>query len=535
MAMAQPGGGDVQGVRGVQHDHALYTSGQQILIIGSSLVKHVNRHVTQSTHVVCVPGGSIGDVKEELVKIGSGKIAEYSKMVIQVGSNDLADQSKPSLPESEKKTTIDIAKEIEELIQWVHRNGQLEVVVSGLLPRVNDEEYCREMAALNGMLSAACKQPKTTFVDNVARFVLQSGDIDDSVYEDDVHLGIQGTLRLIRGWGVPLKQTAKEKPDQLTLCNTIKCKPDQPWVLVEKIIEGIPMDIRENVIQIEKKSSGVWLITMDSPTAYSNLVEKGVIVEGKVVRCYDVGQKVNPRKRITLSEVPFQVTDDWLQSLLSGYGSIDSITRRCHDGTTILNGKVDVEMSVDINIPKVLKVASNVTIGVEYMGQREDCKNCGSIGHFTSRCPKPRPCYICKKSDHKAVDCPQAKTCYKCGLKGHLIRSCRQGVVRADAVKTDQSKVEKDKPISAVKDKMASAADVVVAESRENSEISEMESEDEEGEAAMDSSTKAVMDNSENVRLSDKRGREDSINSGNQSEFQTSTPKKFKKKKKKKN
>ncbi len=524
-------------------DHDRYTRRQQTLIIGTSLVKHVNRCVAQDIHVVCVHGGHIPDIQAELGKIGAAKLEEYNKIIVQVGSNDLADLvENTENTEHTEKSTVDIAKGVEELLQGLQRGRKddLEITVSGILPRMNNGEYNRKMQPMNEMLSALCGQLSVRFVDNAPRFVLQCGDIDDSVYEDDVHVGMKGTHRLLSGWGVPLKQSAN-RSGHMTLKNTVKCKPQQAWNTVEKIIAGIPAEIRDKVMQIEKKNNGVWLITMDDQASYECLVESGVVLEGQVVKCYDVAQKLRPLKKVMLSEVPYQVTEEWLSARLSGYGRVEAMRRKCHEGTSIHNGVIEVDMSVDINIPKTFQVASNVVIGVGYDGQREECRNCGSLGHFTSRCPKPRPCYICKSLDHKAIECPHAKACFKCGLKGHLIKSCKKGETKAQGavsalVSSEKKKIE---TVNAEKERekenqnivqgiakslakvLASADNTKLVKDTESGECSDSDSIMSEDISGMGSGTERVVE---------KRPLDDSMTMGS---FQTSSPVNHKKKKKK--
>ena len=81
-------------------------------------------------------------------------------------------------------------------------------------------------------------------------------------------------------------------------------------------------------------------------------------------------------------------------------------------------------MVIKKDLPKLLQIAKNIKIEVEYKGQKTPCRSCGSMEHFSGRCPAP-VCYICRLPGHKGPECARAKTCHKCGMKGHLQRSCR--------------------------------------------------------------------------------------------------------------
>ena len=417
---------------GVVHDHLGYTKNQKVLIIGTSIVKHVVKHVAQdSVHVVCVPGGKVADIEGEIVKLGKEQLAEYNKIVIQAGSNDLAE-----------KSSIEVAKEMEQLVMCMRGMMvdplQVETVLSGVTPRMGSGDYSKKMKALNSTLDALGQQHGLTFVNNTDQFMLMSGEIDDSVYTDNVHLDSgKGTLRLIQGWGVPLRDPRAGHRSMMVLQNTVKAKPTQPWLSIEKVIQAVPAELRGEIAQAEKRNSGVWLITMGTVGAYDKLKEQGLLFDnGIVTKCYDVGERVEPTREVTLSDVPYQVTDELIRSLLSGYGTVQNISRQRYEGTAVLNGKVKVDMTILVNMPKSLHIASNVEIAVVYAGQRVECANCGSLAHFTSKCAKPRPCYICRQDTHKAVDCPRVKSCFKCGIKGHLARSCR-GVEEGNGMATN--------------------------------------------------------------------------------------------------
>jgi len=260
-----------------------------------------------------------------------------------------------------------------------------------------------------------------------------------------------------------------------------------------------------------------------------------------------VAQKVQATKKVLLSDVPYQVSDDCLRTLLSGYGTVVGIARQHHAGTSIQNGKVEVDIQVETNIPKALKIASNFTINVEYSGQRDECKNCGSLAHFTSKCPRPRPCYICKKGDHKAINCPNAKECFRCRQKGHLIKNCRQTVTEgaiggAGAKPTTEGKDngnngDKDKANrrKANQDTAQSIADTlatVLASVENTTPQSQSQSqrqaqrETETGECSS-SDSDITDDISETGTGAEKRSLDDSVG------FQASTPVNRKKKKKK--
>lgn len=412
-----------------------------ILVIGSSIIKYVYQvqcHQTVKTKVF--RGGCIRDVQhfihgEQLlvhgaqddarnVSTGDLDLKSFSRIVVQIGSNDIDTGGQGSL----------IMKDFEELFENLKACGDQKVTISSPLVRLNNPRYMNTLRKVNSSLHLLCDQYGFEFIDNEPAFTLKNEKIDDSVFEDNVHIDKKGTERLIENWGIEVlrpnstrnKTNVVGAEEMMELPRTIKCKPRDAWVTALEMIDGISKSIeKEKIDQVVPRSKGVWIVSTKDNESYEILINKGFSLRDDQVLCTDIKAVYRPTVCVRVTDAPCQLQDEKLLDILSPYGVIQKINRLCHPGTRINNGELEVYMTVKMNIPKFIPVARNVVLGISYEGQRLQCKNCGDTSHFAGKCPHPRPCYICKQLGHNGPDCKLAKECYKCGKKGHLKRHCK--------------------------------------------------------------------------------------------------------------
>ncbi|XP_075883553.1 uncharacterized protein LOC142888930 [Nelusetta ayraudi] len=148
------------------------------LVIGSSIVRHVNVGQPSAT-AKCIPGARAGDIEGHLKLIAKNK-QRFRRIVIHCCFND-------AHLKSSEVTKLNVAS-----VCAFARTMSDEVVFSGPLPNVRNDEMFSRMSSFHRWLSGWCPNNLVGFVDNWKPFWGKPG----LIRRDDIHPTREGAALL---------------------------------------------------------------------------------------------------------------------------------------------------------------------------------------------------------------------------------------------------------------------------------------------------------------------------------------------------
>ena len=166
---------------------------QQHVLMGSSIIREVDKDKLCNTEVICKPGAKISDISSEVDKITE---KQYDHMALVVGGNDCA---------SNPKSADELVVEYSQLIDKAKTKCE-KVTVSSICPRMESEETQQKIDAVNAGLVACCGEKQVIYADSTPSFRLSDGSINDGYIKDDgVHINQKATTKLIQCLKLPIK------------------------------------------------------------------------------------------------------------------------------------------------------------------------------------------------------------------------------------------------------------------------------------------------------------------------------------------
>ena len=202
------------------------------LLIGSSLIKGVNKDGLQDTDVVCIPGAKIDDVRDRLEALPS----DYDKITLLVGGND-CDVTPPP-------PAATIVTKYGGLLDMAQAKARA-VTVSSICPRKTTDDTRMTIEAVNAGLVSLCEEKAATFADNTPSFTLSDGSINDGyLMPDGVHVTRTAIDRIVKNLGLPVKDptrgvtSSQQRPRQSQPARTERRRPrkqeddDEGWQTV---------------------------------------------------------------------------------------------------------------------------------------------------------------------------------------------------------------------------------------------------------------------------------------------------------------
>ncbi|MEW8544985.1 MAG: SGNH/GDSL hydrolase family protein [Candidatus Thiodiazotropha sp.] len=153
---------------------------QSTLLVGSSLFKGVRvNELKQNTTVRSFSGARIDTIAD---KLSQYNIENCKTIILHVGGND-ADSGVDLDSFSENYVS---------LLNDLSANNR-RIIVSGLLPRESVD-----LKPYNQKLKTICEENGLDFIDNYDNFLLASGEVPESFFQQDkLHLNASGTRRLL--------------------------------------------------------------------------------------------------------------------------------------------------------------------------------------------------------------------------------------------------------------------------------------------------------------------------------------------------
>ena len=153
---------------------------QSTLLVGSSILKGVRvQDLKTDTAVRSFSGARVDTIGAKLSKYN---IEECKTLILHVGGND-ADSGVDL--ESFEDNYVSLLNDLSA--------DDRRIIVSGLTPRESVD-----LKPFNRTLKSICEENDLQFIDNYDRFLLASGEMPESYFQDDkTHLNVSGTRKLL--------------------------------------------------------------------------------------------------------------------------------------------------------------------------------------------------------------------------------------------------------------------------------------------------------------------------------------------------
>ena len=167
------------------------TPQKDFFLVGSSILREVQKDDIQNGVATSIKGGKINDVKETIKRLDFIP----KTIVTQIGGNDLDDDE--TSVESVSASYVTMLTEAKE------RFPESELIVSGLPPRFRDDKIRTKVKDLNESIRSWANENQISFISVEDEFELKSGEVDSSAYimtgeMPKLHLNLQGTIRMLK-------------------------------------------------------------------------------------------------------------------------------------------------------------------------------------------------------------------------------------------------------------------------------------------------------------------------------------------------
>ena len=162
---------------------------EHTVVVGTSLLKHMDEGKLQNTSVLCLPGAKLDQVANTIIALPPDTVCD--KMVILAGGNDVAE--------------IDELQDAVDAYQKVVTEAKkrcVNVAISSVLPRMNNADFTDKIDRFNAQLCKMAEDHQCLFVNQHDAFHLASGKINDGYYDDDVHPNLKGTNMIADAFGL---------------------------------------------------------------------------------------------------------------------------------------------------------------------------------------------------------------------------------------------------------------------------------------------------------------------------------------------
>lgn len=175
--------------------------GKKTLLIGDSMIRDIDERGLLNTHVKCIRGGTIANVKEELQTMDP---KTYEAIIIHIGTNNCSSTSK--LEEGEAN--------LKELVTDLNRRAPTtKKVLSTVCPRTDSATNQIRVTQLNAKIKQLAADNACVLVNSDDTFYHRNGDIDEGMLNRrGLHLSKRGTRQLLRNFNKAQELIAHPRP-----------------------------------------------------------------------------------------------------------------------------------------------------------------------------------------------------------------------------------------------------------------------------------------------------------------------------------
>jgi cell division protein FtsB len=162
---------------------------KQDLLIGDSIIRNIES-VSGDFKVISISGANVDKITTYLHRTGNDT---YENIIIVIGTNECG-----------KGTCCDLfRKNMEAMLQEANRVAVSKVLVSSILPRVDDQEMMEKIAEFNDAIQELCQNSHCLFINNDYTFLYANGMPDfATLLEDGIHLSEEGSNRLCKNLNI---------------------------------------------------------------------------------------------------------------------------------------------------------------------------------------------------------------------------------------------------------------------------------------------------------------------------------------------
>ena len=172
-----------------------YQNKKQTVVIGSSIVKHMDEKKMSNTTVMCKPGAKVKDIEDKVKSLPN--MHKFDRLVLVAGGNDISENDDLHEIKQKYKTTVEEAKK-----------QCSEVVVAAVPPRIKAADFLRKAEQLNAELQIIAAEGECQYVDHSAAFYPTGGQVNDGYFDsDETHPNLRGTNRMGQALGLQSKDT----------------------------------------------------------------------------------------------------------------------------------------------------------------------------------------------------------------------------------------------------------------------------------------------------------------------------------------
>ena len=142
---------------------------ERTVVLGTSLLKHMDEEKLRNTKVICLPGAKLRQVANVISTLPHD--IEYDNMVVLAGGNDIADTDEL------QDTVDDYLKVITEA-----KKQCANITISSVPPRLNNTNFTDKIKRFNAQFCQMADDHNCRFINQHDGFHVVSGHINDGYY-----------------------------------------------------------------------------------------------------------------------------------------------------------------------------------------------------------------------------------------------------------------------------------------------------------------------------------------------------------------
>ena len=178
------------------------------LLIGCGLIRNIDEGKLERTHVICMPGAYVGQIRHKLDCLHS-QGRGYDHIYIVMGGEDAS-------LSADKVNLEGTLGEFKKAIETATSMSQ-SVTIASIPPRRGPSTVLENICKLNAHVLNLCKEKNVTFAKNNQHFFTSDGQVNDGYLVDGTHLTIKGANKLAQSLGLASKNgysMSSRKPKQ---------------------------------------------------------------------------------------------------------------------------------------------------------------------------------------------------------------------------------------------------------------------------------------------------------------------------------
>ncbi|XP_033127404.1 uncharacterized protein LOC117125116 [Anneissia japonica] len=160
------------------------------LLIGDSIIKHINERGLCNTKFKCMPGAKIREIKENITHVIQADPAKFDTIIIHAGTNDC------SINDAHLNNA---SKDIRDLVQDMKTKApNTKLIISTICPRTDNQKFQERVDKLNNNFKEIATEEDCTIVNNDLTFKMSNNECEQTTLNrSGLHLSKYGTKKLL--------------------------------------------------------------------------------------------------------------------------------------------------------------------------------------------------------------------------------------------------------------------------------------------------------------------------------------------------